>query len=105
MSSEQETAAIPRSLDEEEVKELGELDFAELSAEDWEEILREHPVRLTVRDPKGTHAFEYDHDEEYVTFYAFGSAGYDEAGSRNALEEVANQSDGIALEFFEEVSA
>jgi len=86
-------------------RRLGELDFEEMSADDWENVLEEEDVRLHVRDPRGEHVLEWDDHEDRVTFRAFGNAGYDEDGTRAALEEVAFESDGLWLEFYEEVSA
>jgi len=86
---------------EETMEDLGDLDFAEQSADDWEDILEEHPVEISVKDQKGTHRFAYDDDVGHVVFYAFGSQGYDQDTSRSALEDIANQPKGIALEFME----
>jgi len=73
-----------------------------MSADDWEEHLREHPDRaLQATDPKGTHEFSYDPDAGYVTFWAFGSQGYDRDASRSALEAVAGESAGLVLVGYE----
>ena len=79
-------------------------DFETMSADDWEEYLESHQDQaLIAMDGEGTHEFAWDEEEERVTFWAYGSQGYDEDGTRAALETVAGQSDGIALVGSEEV--
>jgi Arc/MetJ-type ribon-helix-helix transcriptional regulator len=74
-----------------------ELDFEEMTTDDWEEYLQDHPHRLVVNAKDGTHSIEWDDLDDQLTFYAYGSAGYDYDGSRAALEEVAEQSNGLSL--------
>ena len=69
-----------------------------MSADNWEAYLCDHPeVALIAKDSEGTHEFSYDEQESRVTFWAYGSQGYDRRGTRAALEAVAGQSQGVAL--------
>lgn len=88
------------------LQQMEPVDFESMSADDWEEYLEENPeCALQATDPKGTHEFRYDPNQDYVTFWAFGTQGYDEGGSRSALEAVAGESKGLVLVGYEEVSA
>jgi len=74
-----------------------------MSAGDWREYLKSHRGRcLVVRDPKGTHTFEYDREVGEVMFLAHGSMGYDFDGTQAALESVAHSEDGIRVQTREE---
>lgn len=75
-----------------------EHDLHDLSAAELTSLVTEHPVRLVLSDAEGVHTVEYDENDDQLTFFANGSAGYDAACTEAVLELVAESDDvGIAL--------
>ena len=73
------------------------IDFESTTADAWEEILENHDVELIIHATDGSHYFEWDDYTDDLSFMAYGSQGYDYDGSRAALEEISEQSDGLRL--------
>lgn len=73
------------------------LDYDEMTADDWEWVLENFPVKMELHAMDGSHIFEWEPEKEHVMFYAHGSNGYDYNGTRSALEECSGQSEGIVL--------
>lgn len=56
--------------------------------EQWESFLEDHPdlVLMCLDNDMAIHEFEHDDYKDQISFLAYGSQGYDLAGSRRALE-------------------
>jgi len=72
--------------------------FSMMDVGDWREYLRQHRDRcLVINGPEGVHTLQYEEYEGQVMFFAHGSQGYDEDGTRAVLEDIAEVTDSNGL--------
>lgn len=75
------------------------VDLDSMTADDLAELVTDYPVRLVISDADGIHTVEYDTHDDQLTFYAYGSSGYDAEETEAVLNLIAENSDvGLALE-------
>lgn len=79
--------------------EIRQPEMEQMTPGDWRTYLKENPNKcLVINDPDGVHAVLYDDIDESVTFYAYGSMGYDFDGTQAVLEKIAGESAGMKVQ-------